>query len=242
MRKTPPGSAPGFLSRGAKPEYSGNSHVMSDDDGSDHRAPKDASLGSGGVEPVVLPEHASAYYSPRSPPAVTSHRTIETAAVKLDSSLDPRVADTQRVSIDGLEPPPWLDGGSGPVSDAPTVLVPIVRARRFRRRLLAAAIVALIGATFGAWFGLMRETPSPPAKSIEARVESPQVTPTAPTSTAFGPTQSSSVLTPVAVPSAIAPAGGSSASGSGVARGVPRRVASSSSAWFKAEPPKAWIK
>jgi hypothetical protein len=212
---------------------------MSDDDGSDHGAPEDASPGAGGVESVVLPEHASAYYSPRSPPAVTSHRTIETAAVKLDSSLDPRVPDTHRMTIDGLDPPPWLGGGSGPISDAPTVLVPIVRARRFRRRLLAAGAIALVGATLGAWFGSRREGP---ANRGEARVGSSAVTPAVPASTVSGPVLPSSVRLSVAAPSAIAPVAAASTSGSGIPRGGSRRVASSSSAWFKAEPPKAWIK
>lgn len=197
---------------------------MRDDDRPGHGPSRDPT-----VEPVVLPEHASAYYSPRSPPAETAHRTIEVVAVKLDASVDPRLADTQRVSIDGLQPPPWLAsaGGSGSTSDAPTVLVPIVRARRLRRRALATTSAAIAGAALGAWFGLRGEArPSPAAAPVP--LPSPAAAPSP------EPTPAPSASARAGLPDAPETAHGK--------RSQSRRVASAPSAWFKAEPPKAWIK
>jgi hypothetical protein len=123
---------------------------------------------STGQEPpdsVVLPESASAYYSPRPLPMATSHITVETEAVRLDPSIDPTLASTHRVSVDGLEPPPWL--ANRPASDSPTVLVPVIRARRRRRRAVWGIFAALLGAALGVAFGLARgpwddDAPAPP--------------------------------------------------------------------------------
>jgi len=101
---------------------------------------------------VVLPEHASAYFSPRPPPISTEHPTLETRPVRLDPAIDPDRAPTQRISVDGLQPPPWL--GEPLRSDAPTVLVPIVRARKRRQRLLAGIAAAAVGAAAGIFYGL----------------------------------------------------------------------------------------
>lgn len=103
---------------------------------------------------VSLPEHASAYYSPRPPPAVTSHETLELLPVKLDPAVDPRFSDTHRVSVDGLQPPPWLAREGPSLATDDTVLVPSVRARRTRFRASTAALAAIFGATLGGWFGL----------------------------------------------------------------------------------------
>jgi hypothetical protein len=213
---------------------------MSDDDRPGHRVSGGHAQEADVVEPVVLPEHASAYYSPRAPPVATSHQTLEIAAVKLDPSVDPRLADTHRVSIDGLEPPPWLSG-PGPVSDAPTVLLPIVRARRLRRRALAALAVALIGAGFGIWFGLTSELGS----SMPSLPKSASVAPLRRSETASLPPVAFSV--PAAVPAPVRPAPSPRAApapsaSTSRARGAPRGVASAAPAWFKSEPPKAWIK
>jgi hypothetical protein len=106
------------------------------------------------LDSVVLPESASAYYSPRPIPAATSHATVETEAVRLDPSIDPTLASTHRVSVEGLDPPPWL--ATPPRSDSPTVLVPVVRARRRKRRVVWGIGAAIVGAVLGIVFGLAR--------------------------------------------------------------------------------------
>ena len=65
---------------------------------------------------VVLPEHASAYFSPRTPPSATEHRTIETDAVRLDPEIDIQRAKTRKVSV---APPP--DTVNPPLVPAATV-------------------------------------------------------------------------------------------------------------------------
>jgi hypothetical protein len=103
--------------------------------------------GSGAPDSVVLPEHSSAYFSPRSPPTTSVHQTIETEAVRLDPAIDPDNAVTQPLSVEGLKPPPWL--GDRLLANAPTVLIPVVRERRRKKRLIAGVIAAAIGAAAG---------------------------------------------------------------------------------------------
>jgi hypothetical protein len=45
---------------------------------------EDEAEGRTSLERVELPDHASAYYSPVPPPAITQHQTIETEAVRID--------------------------------------------------------------------------------------------------------------------------------------------------------------
>jgi hypothetical protein len=170
-------------------------------------------------EEVVLPEHASAYCSPRLPPAVTAHSTIETASVRLDPAIDPTLAVTERLNVDGLEPPPWLVSGAR--SDAPTVLLPIVRARRRGRRLIAALTATGIGAAIGVAVGLTRGPDDEPARAptslriaAEAIRSSAAPSSAAPSSEAPSSAAPSSAAPSSAAPSSAAP---SSAAPSGEA-------------------------
>jgi hypothetical protein len=138
---------------------------MTDEDRSESASPGDQP-GSD----VVLPEHASAYFSPRPPPALTQHRTIETEAVQFDPAIDPDLAETRRMQARSSEPPTWPDV-EGPVADAPTVLVPVVRARRMRRRLVAGLGAALLGGAGGVIFGLLDE----PAAVVSSKAATPAV-------------------------------------------------------------------
>jgi hypothetical protein len=201
----------------------------------------------------VLPEHASAYFSPRSPPTTSAHQTIETEAVRLDPAIDPDNAVTQPLKIDGLQPPPWL--GDRLLSNAPTVLIPVVRERRRKKRLVAGVIAAAIGAAAGIVYGVSR--PSPRAAPSPVTLVSPP-----PNKGSEPPAH----LEPVAAPPSVPQPGPISAEPAPVppqssaefkqltARAVPssrrsvapRRAAPAASgapsAWLKAEPPKVWVK
>jgi hypothetical protein len=190
----------------------------------------------------VLPEHASVYYSPRPPPVATEHPTLEAIAVKLDVSVDPRLADTHRVSVDGLEPPPWLGPGSA-AAHSPTVLLPAVRARRARRRVVASAIAATMGAAAGVWFGL-----SDVSRPVEGSSASPPVlvataapVVTSPAATAPLPAPPSSPLAAAETPATALSALPVSAPASSSPHSVSQRK-TASSAWIHDEHPKAWLK
>jgi hypothetical protein len=59
-----------------------------EDEGSERdTVAEDSDGGPTSLERIELPDHASAYYSPVPPPAVTQHQTIETEAVRLDPDL-----------------------------------------------------------------------------------------------------------------------------------------------------------
>jgi hypothetical protein len=202
----------------------------------------------------VLPEHASAYFSPRQPPTSTSHQTLETEAVRLDPAIDPDNAVTQPLNVDGLQPPPWL--GERLRSDAPTVLVPLVRARRQRRRLIAAIIAAGVGVLGGVVYGVTRPLPprqtasfAPPASAASLAVAS--------TTKASSEPKTTAPALPAPTPEATEPVPAAEPSGENTtqpevtsapkrrAQAAARRVpaaGSSPSAWLKSEPPKAWFK
>jgi hypothetical protein len=205
---------------------------------------------------VVLPEHASAYFSPRSPPVATAHQTIETEAVRLDPAIDPDNAVTRPLAVDGLQPPPWLQQRIR--SDAKTVLVPIVRARKRRRRLVAGVVAAAIGGAAGVVYGFSR--PLPAHEGDAPVIPKPQVAP--PT---MGSVQASEetepappatdVIPPSTSPAAAAPRASATAveKTQPTARSVPtghpsaaakhvREAASAPNPWFKSEPPKPWFK
>ena len=78
---------------------------------------------------VELPDHASAYFSPKPLPAVSDHRTLETAAVRLHPSLDFDGADTQRLPV-----APFLEDTVD--RNAKTVLVRAIAPRRRSRAVL----------------------------------------------------------------------------------------------------------
>jgi hypothetical protein len=201
----------------------------------------------------VLPEHASAYFSPRSPPTNTAHQTIETEAVRLDPAIDPDNAVTQPLNVEGLKPPPWL--GDRLLSNAPTVLIPVVRERRRRKRLVAGILAAAIGGLAGVVYGVSRpppgvasspvspargaptlgserpalvEPPAPPGSSAKSGAQAADPAP-APTPSAAEFTQ----LAARAVPSSRRSVAG---------RRPAPAVSSSPSAWLKSEPPKVWVK
>src|SRR5262245_60198185 len=201
-----------------------------------------------GPESVVLPEHASAYFYPRNPPTSSAHQTIETEAVRLDPAIDPDNAVTRPLNVVNLQPPPWL--GDSLLANAPTVLIPVVRQRRRKKRHVAGIPAAAIGAAVGVVYGVSRPAPTPRASSsvaaapaapthravvpVEATVNAPPpaaVEPTAPT--ARPPTESKQLSAPVVPSSRRSPA--------------PRRPPSAApsgaaSAWLKVEPPKVWVK
>jgi len=227
----------------------------------DHRRREPGQRGAEGETPasadtVALPEHASAYFSPRSPPTSTAHQTLETEAIRLDPAIDPDNAVTQQVRVEGLQPPPWL--GQQPLrSDAPTVLVPLVRARRRRTRALAAVVAALVGVVVGIGYGVTRPiSPRQPADSASPAVRLPEPPASRPaaTSSAGGVETPSTAEPAIAAPGASAAAAPSSekstqlashSSPIGRAQAATRRarpVSSAPSAWLKSEPPKAWFK
>jgi hypothetical protein len=233
--------------------------VMADDHrrrGPGQRGPEGAALE--GSESVVLPEHASAYFSPRSPPTSTSHQTIETEAIRLDPAIDPDNAVTQPLNVDGLQPPPWL--GERLHSNSPTVLVPIVRARRRRRRLLAGILAAAIGVLAGVVYGVTRPL-SPRQTATSGALPEPLPVPAAVSRTVKPDSDPSPLPTPTpaqqAAPSSLGaetpPTTSAEKSTQPAVHSVPmgheqaagRRThpaASSPSAWLKPEPPKAWFK
>jgi hypothetical protein len=222
---------------------------MADDDRK--RAPgQDAAQGStSDPTEVALPEHASAYFSPRSPPSSASHPTLETEAIRLDPAIDPDEAPTQPVKI--IEAPAWL--GVPLQSDAPTVLVPIVQARRRRRRLLAAVAAALVGVAAGVVYGFTRPLPAVHSPARQPAVRSADAPPTQvpgiademgapsePVQTAAGadegqPTSETPTLATGTRPvPTLHPASKVSRPAAG-SPGAP-------SAWLKSEPPKPWFK
>ncbi len=201
---------------------------------------------------VALPEHASAYFSPRPPPSSTSHQTIETEAIRLDPAIDPDTAVTQQMKVGGLSPPPWL-GQPLPRSDAPTVLVPIVKARRRRQRV--AGLAALVGVLAGIAYGVTRPisprqpaapaqqppvsvlrttarpapVPPPVATQVEPRAAAQSA---APLASAAGETEKSTQPSTHPSPTSRVQVG----------TRRPRPSSSAPSAWLKSEPPKAWFK
>ncbi len=224
----------------------------------DHRRLGPGQRGTEGPDPrasdtVALPEHASAYFSPRPPPTSTSHQTLETEAVRLDPAIDPDNAVTQPLNVDGLQPPPWL--GERLRSDAPTVLVPIVRARR-RRRLVAGIVAAAIGVLAGVVYGVTRPL-SPRQMGTSA---SPAVAAQPPAVTAPAPSPTL-LAAPSTAPEAQTPAVAAPPPSAMIdekttqpatdlapivrVQAVARRAhpaPSAPSAWLKSEPPKAWFK
>ncbi|HEX4335379.1 MAG TPA: hypothetical protein VH062_05665 [Polyangiaceae bacterium] len=227
----------------------------------DHRRRAPGQRGVEGLDPqmpesVALPEHASAYFSPRSPPVSTSHQTIETEAVRLDPAIDPDNAVTQPLNVEGLKPPPWL--GERLRSDAPTVLVPIIRQRRRRRRLIAAIIAAAVGVLAGVVYGVTRPlSPRQTAGSTSAHVaatpapEPDAVARDAPSLAAPAPPPpdetASAIETPTPSPTSgektTQPAATTAPTGHAQAVARPAHPAAGSpSAWLKSEPPKAWFK
>jgi hypothetical protein len=210
-------------------------------------------------EGVVLPEHASAYFSPRPPPVATAHQTIETDAVRLDPAIDPDNAVTRPLVVDGLQPPPWLSERVR--SNAKTVLVPIVRARKRRRRLVVGVIAAAIGGAAGVVYGFSR--PLPPRDSSITPGAPAQAAPTPmpmPTLGSAGPrTEATNPAPPTEEPATVAsaPPPAHSVAIAEKTQPVPRSVpmgrrsavprgvgqaSSAPSAWFKSEPPKPWFK
>jgi hypothetical protein len=216
---------------------------MTDEDRSESASPGDQP-GSD----VVLPEHASAYFSPRPPPALTQHRTIETEAVQFDPAIDPDLAETRRMQARSSEPPTWPDV-EGPVANAPTVLVPVVRARRTRRRLVAGLVAALLGGAGGVIFGLLDDPASVAPSKAEAPAVAPAVVAAQPASE---PAAVTSPLPPagkgetpvVESPAPIGPTEGrrheiTTSSATGTPTGP--KATPKTSAWIKVEPPRAWI-
>ncbi len=219
-------------------------HAMREDDASEI-PPENGKGAEPKYDGVVLPEHASAYYSPRPPPATTAHDTIETEPVRLDPAIDPGLIPTQRLTVPEAEPPEI------PLrSDAPTVLVPVVRARQRRRRAAAMVLAGVVGVTAGIGYALLN---SPPSAAPDRRVPAlPVDVPGAVVviSSAVGsgpepPVDSQASTVPSDSPATLPPSVPSSQT---VARkeGAPTVGAHHQSrrpaAWFKAESPKAWIK
>jgi hypothetical protein len=219
---------------------------MSDDEGSENTSSGDQS----GAD-VVLPEHASAYFSPRSPPAVSSHRTIETEAVQLDPSVDPDLAQTRRMEPRPSEPPTWPDV-DGPVANSPTVLVPVVRARRMRRRVLAGLVAALLGGTGGVVFGLLDAPPpprgaatsgAPPGVTARAIAPGDPLAAEPPSPAVPDPTQKAEIQetgdpSPPITTATTPKIGVDAPAAASAAKATPPKT----SAWIKSEPPHAWIR
>ncbi|HVW25441.1 MAG TPA: hypothetical protein VHC69_08720 [Polyangiaceae bacterium] len=209
----------------------------------------------GNEETVALPEHASAYFSPRSPPIASAHPTLETEAIRLDPAIDPDNAVTRPLKVDGLSPPPWL--GQPLRSDAPTVLVPVVRARRRRKRAMVGIAAAAVGILAGIVYGVTRpisprqpadfapqpvhasapETPRPTTDLVAPPAAAPEPSPAEEPSSAPAP----SSATPDEKSTQLAPR----SSPNWRAQAAPRRArpaSSAPSAWLKSEPPKPWFK
>ena len=231
--------------------------MMADDHRRRSPGQRGAEAGNPGNEDTVaLPEHASAYFSPRSPPTSSAHPTVETEAIRLDPAIDPDNAVTRPLKVDGLSPPPWL--GQPLRSDAPTVLVPVVRARRRRKRAMVGIAAAAVGILAGIVYGITRpisprqsadfvsqpahasapETPRPTADLVEPPAAAPEPSPTENPSDA--PAASSSTLPDEKSTQLVSR---SSPNWRGQAATRPARPASSApSAWLKSEPPKPWFK
>jgi hypothetical protein len=224
-------------------------HVMADDDRKRAPGQHEAQRSTSDPADVVLPEHASAYFSPHPPPTSSSNPTLETEAVRLDPAIDPDEAPTQPVKI--VEPPAWL--GVPLQSDAPTVLVPIVRARR-RRRVFAALAAALVGVAAGVVYGFSRPIPSARVTASPSLAGGSSVAAPTAGSTLDFPTAAPPTAAPTpAAPEDEAPSVASDPSSIATAvrpvptrpgqKGRPTSAASGApSAWFKSAPPKPWFK
>ncbi|HEX4476227.1 MAG TPA: hypothetical protein VH142_14175 [Polyangiaceae bacterium] len=210
-------------------------------------------------EVVVLPEHASAYFSPRSPPAALSHDTIETEAVRLAPNIDPDQADTRPIRVESVPPPAWHI--SRVDVDSPTVLIPAVRARRQLRTMGGVAAIWFVVLVLAAvrWLQTDRSDPvlssasaasSPTARTVPVAAPAPLPVPV--TITAPAPSALAAVAPPPAAPAnslsttddAAASATASTRT-SGTHRSVssrPRPAPRASEAWLDPGPPKAWLK
>jgi len=101
---------------------------------------------SRGEVPIVgpTPDHAQAYFPPKTVPPPTDHRTIEIATVRLAPEIDPRCVATQR-SLPRMRPP--ANGGrlpSGRPSVRPVTL-PSGGHRRPRVATISRPVWALLG-------------------------------------------------------------------------------------------------
>jgi len=215
---------------------------MTDEDRSESASPGDQPTSD-----VVLPEHASAYFSPRPPPALTQHRTIETEAVQFDPAIDPDLAQTRRMQARSSEPPTWPDVDA-PVANAPTVLVPVVRARRMRRRLVGGLVAALLGGAGGVIFGLLDD----PAPVVSSKAATPAVATVATAAEALpvpavappaDPANSPTEAPAVAEAPVLTPESRKRETPNSSATAAPNgpKAAPKTSAWIKVEPPRAWI-
>jgi hypothetical protein len=139
--------------------------------------------------------------------------------------------------VDGLDPPPWLAPGRGAAADSATVLLPAVRARRVRRRVVASVIAATAGAVAGVWFGLHDldkpvENAPPPVPAVRAGA--------VPISARAAPTPSFAAAPPSPPLMALAPTDSPPPVSS-----PPHPVShkkTASSAWIREDHPKAWLK
>ncbi len=208
-------------------------------------------------EVVVLPEHASAYFSPRSPPAALSHDTIETEAVRLAPNIDPDQADTRPIRVESVPPSPWhvprVD------VDSPTVLIPAVRARRQFRTMGGVAAIWLVVLVLAAVRWLQSDRSDPVLSSASAAspttartvpVATPEPVPVAAPTAASAPSAAAAPV-PAAPATSLSmtddPAASATASTrtSGTHRSVssrPRVAPRASEAWLDPGPPKAWLK
>lgn len=212
---------------------------MTDEDRSESASPGDQP-GSD----VVLPQHASAYFSPRPPPALTQHRTIETEAVQFDPAVDPDLAETRRMQPRSSEPPTWPDV-ERPVANAPTVLVPVVRARQVRRRLVAGLLAAFIGGAGGVIFGLLdKPVAVGPSQAATPAVTVPPVVAAfpsaAPAASSLPPAEAPSPAAPPPAPPSAVRKHETVVSAATAAPHGPK-APPKTSAWLKPEPPRAWI-
>lgn len=210
-------------------------------------------------EVVVLPEHASAYFSPRSPPAALSHDTIETEAVRLAPNIDPDQADTRPIRVESVPPPAWHVSRAD--VDSPTVLIPAVRARRQLRTMSGVAAIWFVVLVLAAVRWL--QTDRSDAVLSSASAASPPAARTVPVAAP----EPSTVLAPTAAPATRALAAAApppaapvnslsmtddaaasataSARASGTHHSVssrPRPAPRASEAWLDPGPPKAWLK
>lgn len=101
------------------------------------------------LDRVELPKSASAYYSPKPPPATTQHRTMEVEAVRVDPALEFDVEDTVRMQVAEL-PSPSVD------RNARTQLLPVVRRRRRIRWILPIAALLLVAIAFAIAHWMLR--------------------------------------------------------------------------------------
>jgi hypothetical protein len=212
---------------------------------------------------VVLPEHASAYYSPRPPPAATEHATIETAAIRLDPSIDVQHAETRRISVEALSPTLWFDAPNS--SDNPVAFSPPRPEPYVNTRLVVGSIWALVlvlGAIY--WIETASTTqPGPvaanaPVVTAISNVSTPalSVAPAAGNRVGGSPTFATLPAAPSNVPSEVPPTAASAelavndvAASTKVRRRAPSgaHTGASTAPTSRAVPvdtalPKAWIK